>query len=364
MPALPPKDNRVLLAFEALKFEIKSGQLTSPLPGERELAMRLNISRKTVRKAMAMLEEQLWVSPAEHGRRRQILKTATTHAPKASTNSLLGKTVIIMAPRALGQMSGIEKLFQSRLTRLCEKVGITLKHRHLDVRHMKQPAHRLSEFVLQNPADAYLLQHSTQSIQKWFELEKIPALILGDCWGGVRLPSVAGDHEATAVHAAGLLQRNGHKTVALLLPEPSKRGLEVFTKKLKATAPDIHFTIIKHEETPESTTAAVHKLFSQQSSIPTAVIAGLSFATVSLVSFAGRHGFRIPEDISLISLAYDEVLNYLQPTTAVYNNNWESYTRVVSQSVSELLLHPLSLNVEPALIMPDFVKGDSLAKAP
>lgn len=362
MQSLPPKNNRVLLTFESIRLDIETGKLTSPLPGERELASRLQVSRKTLRKALELLERDAWITPVAHGRRRQILKLPNVSQTNASTE-LAGKIVITIAPRPLDLMGGIERLFQNSLARYCEKYGMTLKHRHIDVSHLQHPAYRLSEFILNNPADAYLLQHSTPSMQQWFAAEKVPSLILGSRWGNLPLPAVDGDHGAMAVHAASLLLRNGHKSVALLMPSPQKRGLEIFTQKLYETAPSIDFFTVLHEETPESTAAASTKLLTRHSGPPTAVISAFAFSAVCLASSAGQLGLRIPQDISIISLSHDEMLNYFQPSISSYKVDWENYTKTVQKSLTDLLRHPRSPIVDPALVTPDFVKGKSLGLA-
>lgn len=359
MPSLPPKNNRVLLAFEAIKLDIETGQLTSPLPGERVLAARLQVSRKTLRKAMELLEQAKWITPTEHGRRRQILQLPISPQALPSTE-LAGKVVITVAPRPLDLMGGVERLFQHSLACYCEKYAITLKHRHIDVSHLQQPSYRLNELIVNNPADAYLLQHSTPSMQQWFAAEKIPSLILGSRWGQVPLPAVDGDHGAMAVHAAALLHRNGHQSVALLMPSPQKRGLEIFTQKLIETAPSIHFTTVFHEETPESTAAAATKLLTRLSKPPTAVISAFAYSAVCLASSASQLGLRIPQDISVISLSHDEMLNYFQPNITSYDVDWKNYTKTVQKSLTDLLRHPCSPIVDPALVAPDFRKARSV----
>lgn len=47
MPALPPRNNRVLQAVGALKEEILTGHYAGTLPGEPELAQRLRTSRSS-----------------------------------------------------------------------------------------------------------------------------------------------------------------------------------------------------------------------------------------------------------------------------------------------------------------------------
>lgn len=362
MPSLPPRDNRVLLTVGALKEEIQTGKLSSTLPGERALAKRLQVSRKTLRKAIDLLEKDLWISTAQHGCRRQIL-VAPKKTSEQEVSSLRGKNVVVMAPRPLPEMGGIERLFQSRLTQFCEKSGVTLRHRHLDVRHMKRPAYRLEEFIQQNPADVYLLQHSTQEIQKWFDKQSIPSMVLGDRWQGISIPAVAGDHEATAVHIAGLLQRNGHKSVAMLYPQPPKRGLEIFVSKLGEVAPDMELTLIGYEENPESASRSAEALLAESSRLPTAIITPNMFSTIAVSCAAGRLGLRIPEDISLVSLSQDEALQYLQPKIAAYDIQWEDFTKAVFKSLSDMLLHPDSRVIATTLIMPDFQLEGSLGAA-
>lgn len=362
MPSLPPQENRVLQTVDALKEEILKDSFSSGLPGERALAKRLMVSRKTLRKAMNLLENDQWISPAQHGCRRQIL--VSPEQPNSDEAiSLKGKSVVVMAPKPLHQMGGIERLFQSRLTQFCEKSGITLRHRDLDVRHMQRPRYRLEEFVLKNPADVYLLQHSTRSIQQWFDQRQISSIVLGDRWEGLSIPGVAGDHAATAVHAAGLLHRNGHSKVTMLYPEPSKRGMEIFVRRFEEVADSMELSLVGYEENPESTSLAAQRIFTGQALVPTAVLTTTMFSTISVVCAAGRLGLRIPEDISLISLSHDEALQYLQPAIAAYDIKWEDYTKAVFKSLSEVLLHSVVQLADPELIMPDFIAGGSIGVA-
>lgn len=364
MSSLPPRDNRMLQAVDALKKEILAQRISGLLPGERELAQRLAVSRKTMRKAVAQLEREQWLSPAEPGRRRKILKAPLSGTQGEELRTLEGRSVVIMAPRPLNQMGTTERYFQSCLNRRCEKLGISLMHRHLDVRHMKRPAYRLQEFTLQNPADLYLLQHSSLPIQQWFASEEKPCLVLGDRWVQFGLPSVAGDMAATAIHAAALLQRHNHHRVAMLYPDPGKRGLEIFAQRFPIATPDIELNLIRHEETAESINAAVSRLLTTNTPLPSAVITPTVFSTVSVISVAGKLGLRIPEDISLLCLSHDTLFNYTQPNIAGYEFKMEPYAKAVYKSLTDLLLHPRSLLREPTLVLPEFVSGGSIGTAP
>ncbi|MFC4993329.1 GntR family transcriptional regulator [Rubritalea tangerina] len=62
MLAIPPIENRVLQTANALKQSILSGQFSGSLPGERSLASMLSVSRKTMRKAIDLLEQEGWTN--------------------------------------------------------------------------------------------------------------------------------------------------------------------------------------------------------------------------------------------------------------------------------------------------------------
>lgn len=362
MPSLPPRDNRVLLTVDALKREIQKGWFVKVLPGERELAQRLRVSRKTLRKALEILESTQVIGPGHRGRRRQILLGQSKQITEHKISVLKGKSVVTMAPHPLNQMGEGERLFQSRLGNYCTRAGLTLMHRHLDVRHMKRPAYRLREFVQQTPADIYLLQHSTPHIQQWFERQKIQSVVLGGSWSGSALPKVDVDQKAIGVHAASVLQRHGHKDVAMLYPKPEKRGLQILAESFQLAAPGIKLRLIGYQETPESATGAITRLLTEATSKPTALVTPTISSMVTAFSTAAGLGLKIPRDLTLLSLTHDEILLHFQPSIAGYHIRMDDYPRAVFKMLSNLLLHPGSSLEKQVLITPDFVAGDSLGR--
>lgn len=362
--SLPLPKDRTLQTADILKNEITTGRFIKHLPGERELARRMNVSRKTLRKAIELLESEEWLEPARPGRRRQIHNGALSKSAPRHRASLAHKRIVIVAPNALDQMGGAEKLFQSELNRLCSKSSVDLMHRHIDVRHMDQPGHRLAEFVEKHPAELYLLQHSSLAMQRWFTSSKHRGLVLGDRWEELDIPSVSGDMAATATHAASLLQRRRHRHIALLFPEPVKRGLEIFANQLATVNASLKITLAKHDDSPESISAAATKLLTHQNSRPTAILTPSVHCGISALTTAFQHGLRVPSDLSVLCLSHDRLCDYTSPTLAGYEFDMTRFAKEVHRSATNLLRHPSTKLTEPTLVMPDFVNGRSIGAAP
>ncbi|QQL44887.1 substrate-binding domain-containing protein [Sulfuriroseicoccus oceanibius] len=363
MASLPLPDNRTLQTVDVLKGEIDAGRFANYLPGERELARRMNVSRKTLRKAIDILEAEQRLLPASPGKRRQIRNGPHKRTTPKDTAMVTHQRVVTIAPKALDQMGGPERLFQSTLNRLCTKSGIDLTHRHIDIRHMQRPSHRLTEFVDRNPAELYLLQHGSLAMQRWFKSTQTPCLVLGDRWDDLKLPNVSADMGAMAVHAASLLQRKGHQHVAMLFPSPSKRGLEIFADRLVATHQSLTLTLAKHNESPESIVNAVRKLLTDVRPRPTAILTPTVFCGVTVLTTASQLGLKVPQQLSIMCLSHDRLCDYTSPSLAGYSFSMDRFAKEVHRSITHTLRHPTTNAKSTSLIMPDFVPGDSVGLA-
>lgn len=369
MSSIPPRDNRVLLTVDALKEDVISGRLAGMLPGERELALRLRISRITLRKALKLLEDEKWVTVSKPGCRREVLqsrrgKHAQGMAVEGSVDSsrIEGKTVVTLAPVMLAQMPPKEILDHTRLNSYCARAGMTLLHRALDLSHLKRPAHRLQEFIKQNPADLYLLQLTTQQTQKWFYDHRIPCIVLGSTWAGCDLPSVDMDQHALGVHAAQMLTRMGHRKVGMLYPDPVKSGMVSFVENLKKAAPDMDLRLSTEDDSPESVLKALRCLVQDPANLPSVIILPrIGYASLATGLFPSL-GLKVPEQVSLLCLVHDEVLQYLYPPVAGYGVPVDAYPKTIFNLAVKMLRHPNTRSMENALIVPDFMAAASLVK--
>lgn len=371
MASLPPRSSRVLQAVDALKEDILSGRLKGAMPGERELAKRLRVSRITLRKAMQILESEEWVGPSKAGYRRELLKRPRKSMKggrgadggiegETDEYEVRGKTVVTLAPVMLDQMTAKEILDHTRLHSYFSRAGVTLMHRAVDLSQLKRPSHRLREFIKQNPADLYLLQLATLETQLWFYQNQVPCMVLGSPWDAAKLPSADMHQSALGGHVAHMLNRMGHRKVGMLYPDPVKAGMLNFVKNFREAVPGMEMFLAKEDDSPESVTRALQTLVSRPGDCPSVIIlpriAYASLATGLLPSL----GLLIPEQISLLCLVYDEALQFLHPKVAGYSLPADAYPRAIFELAVKLMRHPdTSLN-DHALLIPDFVPGDSL----
>lgn len=359
MPALPPRNSRVLQAADALKDEISRGGLSGMLPGERELAKRLRVSRITLQGALQILEHEQWVSPSEPRKRRSVLKPLEEVASERNL-ACEGKVVVTLSPLEMTELPGTVRLVHSRIHTHCADAGIKIKHRSLDVTHMKRPAHRLREFVLKNPGDVYLLLLSTREIQEWFSKSGLSSIVLGSGWPEFGLSSADWDQRALGVHTGAMLSRMGHVRVGMLYPTPAKYGMELFHEGLKSLGQGLDIRISRQDFDPDSILRGLIALVKDPATRPTVLILPRVFYVMVAATALPSMGIRIPEDVSLLCLVYDDSFRYFVPNVAGYKVPADLYARSIYKLIIDHLLHAGSVANRDALVMPEFVPAPSL----
>ena len=360
MSALPPRENRVLQAADALKALIVAGSLNDGLPGERELAHRLGVGRVTIAAALQLLEREQWITSAEPGRRRRVLKAgAGDAAAPVHPAGIAGKTVVVLCSLALNELSAYERLNHNRLSDLCADAGVRLRHRALDLTHFKRPHHRLEEFVRQNPANLYILQLTTCETQQWFQQRRIPAVVAGTPHPSVDLPCVDTDQRALGVHAASLFQRLGHRCVALLYPDPEHQGMRRFHEGMVQSGGALEVVSGRQDDSPDSVVRAL-SLLCRRASPPSALILPRIPYVLSALTVLPSLGLRVPQDVSLLCLVHDRMFDYARPTIAGYRIPEGALPRGLFRLVTRMLSHPAAAVDGRTLIMPDYVPGGSV----
>ena len=93
---------------------------------------------------------------------------------------------------------------------------------------------------------------------------------------------------------------------------------------------------------------------------PTALLVHNAFQYLTLFSTLTQMNLRIPADVSLICRESENFLPYLKPTPSSYSHNPLLFADKLSRIADKLMMdsHVLTKSI---LLMPDFVKGDSIA---
>ena len=322
------------------------------LPGEHELARQLGISRPSVRAALARLAEDGLVEICK-GRRTRLIR----HPRHGLTN--FSPTVCFITPyppisdhpvileiraKLAGQGIGWEEVIDRTLAG-------------------KNPGTRLKELVAGRHRVCWILMGVSPAIQRWFENSGLPAMVLGSCYPGIKLPSVDTDYRAVGRHAAGCLSRNGHRHIALVLPHKPMPGDLAFcqgvTDFLKPIAGGITVTDI----IAGSNAASLHArldFYLARRPIPTAVVTMRPQYTLTVLLHLLQSGLRIPDDVSLISRDTHSILEQGMPALTCYRSGFAKQAHRVVR-VAQSLLAGLRVSTKPSLIIPTFVAGSTLA---
>lgn len=345
---------------DRLRTALQANRFENVLPGERELASSCNVGRDTIRAALAQLEREGWLSPAEDRHPRRIVRhpgSGDSDPPspavqRTSVGFLTSVPVTLMPQGILAELHDL----RSRLEE--SETGFTIHEMTGNHSGAKQQ-NKLARLEAKHNHDCWLLYRATDDTQHWFHNRHIPALVRGSSYPGATLPCLDTDWKAAANHAAVHLWRNGHRTIGVCLPPESLKGHELVQKHLFAfEAGGWNPVVIPF---PHDTTAIFDNLdhvFSKNPGL-TAFITTRGDQAVTLLSWAAVRGLSIPEQISLLNLTYEPVLDHLYPAMACYRINTEKSVRRLVNMIRRIVD---SKTIGNALIMPEFIPGQSVSE--
>lgn len=344
---------------ERIAGEIRALTWNTTLPAERVLIDSLQVSRKTLRKALGLLQREGLIE-SQHRLGHRIVERAERARPREVSVGLL-------TAESLERLPSYTALWIDELRTLLFESGVRLATFSGRVFFTQSPEKALTKLVQQNPQGCWVLAHSNERMQRWLEERGVPCLIAGSSYGGATLPNVDLDHFGVGRHAAGALLRQGHRRVAFLIHQ-SQRGGDIeseqgFVEGVRASAhPDAEAIILRHDGTVGGAAKALARGFARAQP-PTAVLVARPVFYLTAQAFLGKRGLRVPEDVSLVSRDNDTFLEYLIPAPACYSLSPKIYAkRLFSLSIAltrgEAIAQP-RLRIEPT-----FKPGPSLAPPP
>jgi LacI family transcriptional regulator len=342
----------------AIRGKIDDGVWAQRLPGERALAGELQVSRKTLRKALA------------HLRSEGVLRTASAsgHAivPRAGRTRRRpprDAQVFFLSPLPLERMRPFTVLWVDQLrARLAE--------RRVQLRLLAAPAcfgpqarTHLARLAAQQPADCWVVAGSTETVQRWFQSSGAPCVLAGSCHAGIDLPNVDLDHAALGRHAAGVLLAAGHRRIALLLERPERAGdaqtREGFMLGVQAARErDAECIVAALPEEPAAIHAAVQRLLARGHP-PSALFISHARDYLSVMCALARLRLRVPEEVSLLLRDDEPFLQALLPAPNRYAFPHQIFARRMGRLLAEVLAKeaPARRHVS---VLPTYVPGASV----
>lgn len=349
---------RLPLSSQAAKLisrKIREGEFTGQLPGERSLAASLQIGRDTMRAALDILESQKIIGPRQQGKRRKILRVSQ-EKPK------IAHRIAFISPKNLRQLSPLMLLELDQLRVLLHSSGLELDIISPAIFTVKNPASRLEKMLAESSHQFWILYQCPASIQLWFQQKNLPCLVRGYPHENVNLSYLDEDWEAAAYHAGLTLARNGHHDVAILKPDTLLAGLEAaeagLRRAMSQTNPDgIVHTIIDQQEKNSMIRALEHCL--KLENPPTAILATRPRHVLTLISWLATHRLRIPHDLSLIALCYEDWFDFILPEIAHYHIDPGLLARDLARKIRSLT-NGSQKSAHRKLIIPEYHPGLSI----
>jgi LacI family transcriptional regulator len=353
-PLLPRRNSLLNDCIRVLRARIEAGEWVEWLPGERRLAEVLNVGRDTIRLTLAELAAQGTIEAGTAGRQRRIL--AAPRSVKATGAWRIG----MLSPHKL------ERLTQTMLTEVDQIRSILAQHGgFLDLHappwyDVAAPQQRLTALLKAEPRDAWILYRSSRPIQEFFQASHTPCVIRGYPHQGVELPYMDYDWTATARHAVGELWRKGHRSIGWIVPPDRLRGnVAAWQGATSFNGEGVKLTEVWEDGTSEGLVAAVAPLLGQREA-PTAFITLRPRQAITLLTWLGSQGVRVPHDVSLISLATEPMFAHIVPKITTYHIDPSFFAKRVAKHLELLVGGQLGVQGS-LLLMPELMPGASIA---
>lgn len=338
----------------ALRVELERRRWQEALPGERVLAERFRVSRKTLRAALAELRGRGLV--ATEGRRGTRVKNRPRREPRATVRAAL------LLPTPLEHMRPFTVLWVGQLATSLREVGVEFEVLHNARCFLPGAAAALAMLTHQSPKECWILARSTRQAQGWFQRSRLPVIIAGSAHPGIDLPGVDLDYRALCRHAAGELLRLGHRRLALLHEDAGLAGdeesAEGFKDGCRGHGGDVPVPVVAATGRNPVEVIRFMRRWLERPDGPTGVLVSNPHLYLSVTSYAGASGWRIPRDLSVVCRDVEPYFRSLVPAPSHYRCPPEKFAAAMHRSVTLSLQGSRPASVK---LMPDFVHGESIA---
>jgi DNA-binding LacI/PurR family transcriptional regulator len=341
-----PRDHTLShLTAEVLREGLREGRWRIHLPGERDLAQELQVSRAILRSALRILTREGSIRKKARSKTVIIQRLVTRHKKRS--------TIVFLSPSSAASSL---TLFH-RLQQVVQRAGMFAVDRVAPMLEKPAATVFLKKLTARDDVACWTLVGTNRTVQRYFEKRKLTSLILGHRHPGVSLPSIDLDNRAIARHATGLLLGRGHRHLGLIMDDQNRAGD-------KATIRGFEETIAFRRNLPDADAAIgeisrsenLDRLF-QSRARPTGLIVANPFSVVAVISYLYLHGIKVPGEVSIISLRDNPILKLFPISIAHYST--VSFLRQVTTALLRQGSRA-SLTGKQKLIEADFVAGKSL----
>jgi len=334
-------------AADVIRKAVADGTWKEFLPSERRLCELLQVSRPTVRTALHLLEKEGLIE-IQQGRRNRLKSL-----PKGGTGPA-SRLVGLVTREPVSHMSRNTFQWITEIQTHFAEQGFGTEIMVYPQTGVRTQRRKLEQFIRQSRVFCCVLISVAKEIQCWFQENKIPALVIGSCHPGVKLPSLDLDYRSVCRHAAGTFLAHGHRRLVLVVPDSGVAGdltsEEGFREAaLRHTGGDqAQVTIVRHNGTARQIGSKLDALFNSAQA-PTALLVAKPQYVFIVLIYLLRRGLKVPESISLIARDPDHVFNLLAPPITHYVMKHDAFAHRLSRLMLRLVSHDY-LAADPNLI--------------
>ncbi|BCX47909.1 hypothetical protein HAHE_18170 [Haloferula helveola] len=358
---MPGTPKRILIHDQLvtlLREGILGGRWRGSLPPELTLCREFQVSRMTLRKALAQLANEKWLELGGRGRSHRIVRR------QRKRPSVRGRIVRVLTPFHPWMFSSsIREVLEALNERLMSE-GLNLEVEHHPQLYERFQASKLARLDALPDTAGWALLYATPEIQKWFAKSARPTVVVGRVTEAVPLCAVYPDVEALARHAAGLLSGRGHRELVYLMATVTSASDRLTAEVFKAEALRLgaRATVVTYEMGSQAVRRAILDLLASRPR-PTAFLVGANETAVTVLCHLLAAGIRVPGEASVLSCVDDYLLGMTYPTTARYRINAEAMGRKAAEMIVTLIQHGTG-RIRTTAVMPEFVEAESVGAGP
>lgn len=355
---LPQRQLLVTQTVAFLQTHIQNGKWHDWLPAERALCEHLQVSRNTLRAALAQLKKAGQIRPV-HGSGNQIL----ANVPRRTTRRA-SRDVALLSPEPIERLRPNQSLWIDDMRALLSEREIRLRVFHGQHYYGANPGLALDRLVTRNAHACWILMLASEAAQRWFSRNGIPCILAGSPYPDVDLPFRDLDHRATCRHAAGMLLGLGHRRIAMITQKSPRAGdLESeagFTEGVHGSRhAGAEAVVVYHEDNVGSVAHALRRTLAMHPA-PTALMVVQPHYYLAVATRLAQSGVRIPQDVSILSRDNDPFLSFMAPEPTRYVAGPHAMAKSFLRPLLELLQGD-PVTQRRLLIVPEFFRGESVA---
>lgn len=337
------------VAADQIRTSIEGGEWGDRLPGGRELARVLGISRPVVYQALKELEAAgLLVGATKSA--RAVRRSDAAYRPPAAK-------VIFLSPYHVEELEELPARLAPRLGRDLADDGLRLEFVRLaKVDQGASPRSLGGLRRLHNPK-AWVLYRCSPEVQRWFAEQAVPCLVIGSRPEGLKLPRIDVDYAAAGRHLLGRLKAIGIPPARTLLLTPAERLAGHGLAADALLPPELRESnLIGLVQDPDAMAGQIDAALDRR---PGLIVTQRGLHAKAVIARLWARGLLCPRDLSLVSLQDSAGLAVLRPSITRYAVKQAAVFAAVTRSLGKLLKGGQAPN-SGKLVLPEFVAGETL----